>query len=226
MFFNTLRPRQNGRRFADDTFRRIILNENVTIPIEISLKFVPKVRINNIPALVQMMAWRPPGNKPLSAPMMDSLLTHICVTRAQWVKYRKIHIYLITDGVYPSYILTYTPHFSSSSWIVVLSFISHRMLTACHWMRQIFQMFSICDKFYWRNGMVTFMAGKCKRMLGCSLFMSIIVHINAALVYCRDILTYCFFVWCRLAQLLCVCCSVWCDWFQKIDLGIFTGLHH
>ena len=52
----------------------------------ISLKFVPKVRINNIPALVQIMAWRRPGDKPLSEPMMASILTHICVTRPQWVK--------------------------------------------------------------------------------------------------------------------------------------------
>ena len=82
---NTLRPRQNVRRFADDTFKRIFLNENVRIPIEISLKFVPKGPINNIPALVQIMARRRPDNKPLSAPMMVSLLMHICVTRPQWV---------------------------------------------------------------------------------------------------------------------------------------------
>ena len=44
--FNTLRPRQNGRRFADDTFKRIFLTENVRISIKISLKFVPKGRIN------------------------------------------------------------------------------------------------------------------------------------------------------------------------------------
>ena len=52
----------------------------------ISLKCVPKNRINNIPALVQIMAWRRPGNKPLSEPMMVSLLRHICITRPQWVK--------------------------------------------------------------------------------------------------------------------------------------------
>ena len=40
---------------------------------------------NNMPSLVQMMAWRRPGDKPLSEPMMVSLLTHICVTRPQWV---------------------------------------------------------------------------------------------------------------------------------------------
>ena len=84
--FNTLRPRQNGRHFADDTFNRIFVNENVRISIEFSLKFVPKGPINNIPALFQIMAWRWPGDKPLSEPMMVTLLTHICVTRPQWVK--------------------------------------------------------------------------------------------------------------------------------------------
>ena len=79
---NTLRPRQNGRHF-DDTFKRIFLNENVRIAIKISLKFVPKGPINSIPALVQMMAWRRPGDKPLSEPMMVRLPTHICVTRLQ-----------------------------------------------------------------------------------------------------------------------------------------------
>ena len=80
-----LRPRQNGRRFADDTFKCSFLNENVRILIKISLKFVPKGPINNNPALVQIMAWRRSGDKPLSEPMMVCLLTHICVTRPQWV---------------------------------------------------------------------------------------------------------------------------------------------
>ena len=53
---------------------------------EISLKFVPKDPMNNIPSLVQIMAWRRPGDKPSSEPMMISLPTHICVTRPQWVK--------------------------------------------------------------------------------------------------------------------------------------------
>ena len=82
--FNTLRPRQNGRRFADDTFKRIFLNENVWISITISLKFVPKGPINNIPALVQIMAWHQPGDKPLSEPMLVGSMTHRCVTRPQW----------------------------------------------------------------------------------------------------------------------------------------------
>ena len=82
---NTLRPRQNRRHFADNIFKCIFLNENVWISINISLKFVPKGPIDHIPALVQIMAWRRPGAKPLSEPMMVILLTHICVTQPQWV---------------------------------------------------------------------------------------------------------------------------------------------
>ena len=88
VYFNTLRPRQNGRHFADNIFKCIFLNENVWIPIKIWLKFVPKGPINNIPSLVQVMVWRRPGAKPLSEPMVVSLLIHICVTRAQWIKPR------------------------------------------------------------------------------------------------------------------------------------------
>ena len=83
--FNTLRPRQNEQHFADDIFKHIFFKENVSISIKISLKFVPKGPINNFPALVQTMAWRRSGDKPLSEPMMVSLPTHICVTRPQWV---------------------------------------------------------------------------------------------------------------------------------------------
>ena len=68
---NTLRPRQNGRHFTDDIFKCIFLNKNVWILIKISLKFVPKGRINNIPALVQIMACHLTGAKPLSEWMMQ-----------------------------------------------------------------------------------------------------------------------------------------------------------
>ena len=52
--------------------------------MKISLKFVPQGPINNILALVQIMTWCWPGNKPLSEPMMVSLLMYICVTRPQY----------------------------------------------------------------------------------------------------------------------------------------------
>ena len=83
---NTLRPRQNGHHFPDDVFKYIFLNGNELISINISLKFVPSGLINIFPALVQIMAWRRPGDKPFSEPMPVSLLTHICITRPKWVK--------------------------------------------------------------------------------------------------------------------------------------------
>ena len=58
--------------------------------------FIPKGLINNIPALVLIMAWRRPGDKPLSEPMLVRSLTHICVTRPQWVN--------VNIGIYESII--------------------------------------------------------------------------------------------------------------------------
>ena len=55
-----MRPRQDGRHFPDDIFKCIFLSENVSISINISPKFVPMGQINNIPALVQIMACRRP----------------------------------------------------------------------------------------------------------------------------------------------------------------------
>ena len=61
---------------ADDIFKCIFLNKNVWI----SLKFAPRVRINNIPTLVQIMAWRRIGDKPLSELMLtrftDAYMRH------------------------------------------------------------------------------------------------------------------------------------------------------
>ena len=85
ILFNALRPRWNGRHFADDILYRIFVNWCVLILIEISLTFVPYGPII-ISALIQIMAWCYPGDKLLSEPMMISLPTHICVTRPQWVQ--------------------------------------------------------------------------------------------------------------------------------------------
>ena len=67
-------------------FRMYFLERKCVNFIKISLKFVRNGPINNIPALVHIMAWRRPGDKPLSEPMMASLVTHICVTQPQGVK--------------------------------------------------------------------------------------------------------------------------------------------
>ena len=80
MQLNTLRSRQHGRYFADDTFKCIFLNDNIRISIKSSLKFVPRGPINNIRALVQIMAWHRLDDKPSSEPMVVRSPTHICVS--------------------------------------------------------------------------------------------------------------------------------------------------
>ena len=56
-------------------FKCILLNK-----IKISLKFIPRSPIDNEPALVQVMAWRRIGDKPLSEPMLtwftDAYMQH------------------------------------------------------------------------------------------------------------------------------------------------------
>ena len=60
---------------ADDNFKCIFLNENNRIQIRISLKFVPSSLIASKPVLVQVMAWRQTGNKPLP----ELMLTQFCI---------------------------------------------------------------------------------------------------------------------------------------------------
>ena len=79
-FFNSSPPEQNGRHFADDAFRCIFVNESLCISIQSSLKFVPKGQIDKKSALVQVMAWRLFGAKPLPEPMLtqftDAYMRH------------------------------------------------------------------------------------------------------------------------------------------------------
>ena len=75
---NTLRLRRNGQHLANIIFKRIFFSENVWIGIKISLKFVPKGPINNILALVQIMAWRCP-------------VTSHCMNQ-WWLVYQRIYV--------------------------------------------------------------------------------------------------------------------------------------
>ena len=61
---------------ADDICKSISLNWNILILNEISLKYVSESLIDNIAALVQIMAWRWTGDKPLSEAMF------VCCTDA------------------------------------------------------------------------------------------------------------------------------------------------
>ena len=51
---------------------------------------VPKGPISNISALVQIMAWHPSGDKPLSEPMMASLTDEYMRHSAPWAHYRNL----------------------------------------------------------------------------------------------------------------------------------------
>ena len=85
----TLRPRWIGHHFA------VFLNENVWIPIEISLKFVPKGLI-----IIKSKHW---FRKWLGAHQATShylnqwwysFLAHICITEPEWVKTANSDVFL------------------------------------------------------------------------------------------------------------------------------------
>ena len=119
IWVNTLRLRQSCSHFADGIFKCIFSNENVWISLKISLKFVPMVQINNIAVLVQIMTWRQPGDKPLSQPMMVSLLMHICITRPQWIKLKLVgskgETQYITNWFHPGISKTFYGNISSDN---------------------------------------------------------------------------------------------------------------
>ena len=77
--FDSSPPEQNGRPFAD-IFKYIFVNEKFCILIIISMKFVSKGQVNNIPASVQIMTWRRIADKPLYEPMLaqfpDAYMRH------------------------------------------------------------------------------------------------------------------------------------------------------
>ena len=59
-----------GHQFEDDIFKCIFLNTNFSILNQISLKFVREIPVDDKSALIQLMAWRLTGDKPLPEPMM------------------------------------------------------------------------------------------------------------------------------------------------------------
>ena len=132
---NTLRPRQNGRHLSDDVFTCIFLNDSAWISIKISLTFCLNRPINNIPALVQIMAWHRPGEKPLYEPMMVNLLTHICVTRPHWVNDpSRSYVYLyhgLSNMFYETKLETFYRILSSRTLMCDLTSITRRTRISC-----------------------------------------------------------------------------------------------
>ena len=142
---NILSTKPNNHDFADDIFKCISLNENVLISLKISLKFVPKARIKNIPPLVPIVAWRRPGDKPLSESEKVSPLTHICVTRPQWVKWDVLQNY------YSTFILSVV-----AAIVIVLTSFSE-ILVENIFLTWISQMVLVISKYDWLECCQTFL---------------------------------------------------------------------
>ena len=96
---DSLRPRRNRRHFSDDIFKCIFLNGNIWISIKMSLKLVPKSPIKIIPALVQIMAWCWPGDKPLSEPMVVRSLKHMRHAGDEWVEKKTRMYFTVICGI-------------------------------------------------------------------------------------------------------------------------------
>ena len=147
-----------NEHFADNIFKRIFFNEHVWILMKISLKFVPKGSVNDIPALVQIMAWRRSGDKPLSEPMMVSLPTHICVTQPQWVnnfRCSQWHRYCQHNDINVSLYLTdmnteYLEKYHTEPKVMIMIFtiscitFSHFCYHIYHCIAQYFNIFNKC----------------------------------------------------------------------------------
>ena len=129
----TSRPRHNEHNFPDDIFKSIFLNENAWISLNISLEFVPKVQINNIVALVQIMAWCQTGDKPLSEEMMAYVAdSYIWVTRLQWV--------ILSDYKVTGFSMKYFQNFAGlGGWSFIFYFLGGGCLQPCEWVLLIFK---------------------------------------------------------------------------------------
>ena len=76
-------PRQNSRHFPDGIFNCICFNEIYKFRLRFYRSLFPRVHLTKFQHWVR---GGQSGDKPLSKLMMDSFLTHICVTQPRWVK--------------------------------------------------------------------------------------------------------------------------------------------
>ena len=122
-----MKLRQKGRHFADDIFKCIFLNENLWILLKISLKFIPKVWIHNIPALVQIMAWRQPGDKPLSEPII-AYFAEVYMHHSASITYYKVN-WSVPSQYLNQWLLVY--------WCIYASLLMHICITRPHWVKEL-----------------------------------------------------------------------------------------
>ena len=72
--FGTMRPGQDGWHFAGNIFKCLFLNENFCLLI---FNLLPLGSIDNMSYVVQVLAWRWTGSKPLSELMMTKFSCNI-----------------------------------------------------------------------------------------------------------------------------------------------------
>ena len=85
--FNTMRPRQNGCHFPDDSFKWIFSYKKNDLRYNFYWSLFPRIQLTIFHHCFRYLAWHRTCAKPMSEPMMVSLLTHICAIRSQWVKH-------------------------------------------------------------------------------------------------------------------------------------------
>ena len=86
---NSFPPRQNGYHFADDIFKRIFLNENVSVSIQFSVKFGPKGPLNQHWFRSWLVACS--ARSHYLGQWCQISLTHKSSTRGRWVKVIDVH---------------------------------------------------------------------------------------------------------------------------------------
>ena len=77
------------------------------------------------------MAWRRPGDKPLSEPMMVRLPTHICVTRPQWVNAVSSTFHKVSPAM-SSWCLIINTQSSISLLVLLMIFHQHSIIMSHH----------------------------------------------------------------------------------------------
>ena len=120
---NSSSPGQNRHHFIEGMLKCIFLNKNIWISNKIWLECIPWGLIHSVSALVQMMAWRHPGEKPLSEPMLTQF------TDAYRFKSQDIYAALGKDELIPAWMSSHRP---SKTWDeIIYSFPNFNMLH--HW---------------------------------------------------------------------------------------------
>ena len=92
---------------SDDIFKYIFFDEKYSISIRISLKFVPRGLIDNRPVLVQVIAWRRTGDKPLPEQTLTQFTDAcICGTWGRWINKVRIFNSCCVEYVIVKYLIS------------------------------------------------------------------------------------------------------------------------